>query len=798
MDERSCNIPTVFVVLGATGDLMTKKIVPALFSLHEKKKLPPKFRLLGISRREWGDGDFRDHVRSILDVKMPGAKTASIESFLGLTTYHKLAFHERGDYEALRTTLKNIDNQWGVCSNKLFYLSVPPQFYDIILENLHMSRLTEPCSEEEGWTRVVVEKPFGNDEKSAKALDARLGNLFKEVQIYRVDHYLGKEMLQNILAFRFDNNLFEGEWNRHFVESIHIRLFETLGVEDRGGFYDGVGALRDVGQNHLLQMLAFVTMERPSGGGAEEIREARVNVLEKLEIPLPKEVATRSFRAQYDGYRTLRGVTSESDTETYFRLTGFLTGDRWGGVPIIMEAGKRMGASLKDITITLRAAGIGAKEVTERKNKIEIRLEPKEGIHVVFNAKKPGFDTKTEVRSLDFDFRTATGDGEHVQYTAEYQKLILDCIAGDQTLFVSSREVAAMWRFTDPFIESWQKGAVPLRHYAPDARVIADEAAAVDAARAVRVVMAQEIGIVGLGKMGVGLARQWHEKGWRVVAYNRHPEKARELGAEGIEGAQTLDEFIARLSSPRVVWIMVTAGEPVDDFLFGKNALASKLKKGDIVIDGGNSFFEDSMRRAKLLAKRGIKFLDAGVSGGPSGARNGACIMIGGDKATYEKLEPLFANVSVLGGYAYFGKAGAGHFVKMVHNGIEYGMMQSIAEGFALMKKSPFKLNLQKIARLYNRGSVIESRLVGWLESGFREFGEDLKAVSGSVAYTGEGEWTVKTGKRCKMKLPVIEDSFKFRVHSEKLPSYMGKILSMLRNQFGGHAARRKKPKSGG
>ena len=228
--------------------------------------------------------------------------------------------------------------------------------------------------------------------------------------------------------------------------------------------------------------------------------------------------------------------------------------------------------------------------------------------------------------------------------------------------------------------------------------------------------------------------------------------------------------------------------EPVDDLLFGKKGLARSLSKGDIVIDGGNSFFEDSMRRAKLLKKRGIKFLDAGVSGGPSGARHGACMMIGGDKASYGKLEALFADASIAGGYAYFGEAGAGHFVKMVHNGIEYGMMQSIAEGFALMRKSPFKLDLREVARLYDRGSVIESRLVGWLESGYGAFGEDLKKVSGSVAYTGEGEWTVKTGKKWKMKLPVIEDSFKFRVRSKKSPSYTGKILSVMRNQFGGHS----------
>jgi glucose-6-phosphate 1-dehydrogenase len=816
MDEKNSTIPTIFVVLGATGDLMAKKIVPALFSLHEKKKLPPKFELIGVSRREWADGDFRDHVRSILDVKAPHAKAASVESFLKLAVYHKLTFHERRDYDTLRMKVKNIDDRWGICTNKLFYLSVPPQFYEEILKNLHESKLTEPCGPEEGWTRVIVEKPFGNDEETGKALDARLAKLFKEEQIFRVDHYLGKEMLQNILAFRFDNNLFEGEWNRHFVESIHIRLFESLGVEDRGGFYDGVGALRDVGQNHLLQMLAFVTMERPRGMGAEDIRSARTDLLRKLEIPSVAEAAACSFRAQYDGYRSVKGVTAESDTETYFRLTGYLAGDRWSGVPVVMESGKRLGAPLKDVEIVLRPTGIGPKEGRERKNKIVIRLEPYEGIHIGFNAKKPGFDAETEVRSLGFDFRTGDG-GEHAQYTAEYQKLILDCIAGDQTLFVSSEEIAAMWRFSDPFIAAWRKGTVPLRRYAPDSRLIADEAAAVDAARVAHTARAKEIGIIGLGKMGAGLARQWREKGWRVVAYNRHPEKATELEADGITAAATLDELVAKLPSPRVVWVMVTAGKAVDNLLFGVTekkvidrpersrgtstpGLVKYLKKGDIVIDGGNSFFEDSMRRAKLLAKHGIKFLDAGVSGGPAGARNGACMMVGGDKASYEKLEILFADASVAGGYAYFGKAGAGHFVKMVHNGIEYGMMQSIAEGFALMKKSPFMLDLQKVAQLYNRGSVIESRLVGWLESGYRAFGEELKKVSGSVAYTGEGEWTVKTGKKWKMKLPVIEDSFKFRVRSNRKPiprpgsgqGYMGKILSVLRNQFGGHSIEKK------
>lgn len=788
MNHKKTDIPTIFIVLGATGDLMTKKIVPALFNLFEKQELPSKFELLGVSRRDWTDQDFAGHVASILKVKAPKARPASVKSFLKLVGYHKIIFETFEDYQALNRKLKAIDLKWGVCTNKIFYLAVPPQFYDTILSHIHTSHLADGCSDKMGWTRIVVEKPFGSDEVSAKALDTRLSKLFEEDQIYRIDHYLAKEMLQNILAFRFGNDLFEADWDQKMIEQINIRLFESIGVEDRGTFYDAVGALSDVGQNHLLQMLALVTMDQPDNFTADAIRQARVSVLESLKIPTVEEAAADSFMAQYDGYRKIKGVAKNSKTETYFRLKGFLTNQRWESVPVIMESGKRMGQSLKEIEILLRHKTPDLHQDNKHeRNRIVIHLEPHEGISITFYAKKAGHELELEERKLSFAFRE---EGVlHKQYTEEYEKLILDCIAGDQTLFVSSAEIAAMWRFTDPFIQAWKQNLVPLKHYAPDSATIALEAAALtDAKFQVSPRLKKEIGLIGLGKMGAGLVRQLHGKGWRVVAYNRSHEKIAEIEKDGIEGALTLDNLVAKLSSPRVVWLMVTAGKAVDDFLFASDGLVSKLNKGDVVIDGGNSFFEDSVRRAALLEQKGIKFLDTGVSGGPAGARHGACTMIGGDPNTFKELEQLFSDISVADGYAYFGPAGAGHFTKMVHNGIEYGMMQSIAEGFALMKESPFGLDLEKVAKLYNHGSCVESRLVSWLESGFKENGTDLPDVSGSVAYTGEGEWTVQTGKKWKIKLPVIEDSFEFRVKSKDSPSYMGKILSLLRNQFGGHS----------
>jgi glucose-6-phosphate 1-dehydrogenase len=805
MSKKNSHIPTIFVVLGVTGDLTAKKIVPALFNLHEKKALPPKFEFVGVSRRDWNDEQLREHVRAILHVKAPHASERAIDSFLKLITYAKVRFDAREDYVALRDRLQKIDDRWGMCTNKLFYLSVPPQFYDTIFENLHGSHLTDPCSPEEGWTRVVIEKPFGDNEASAKALDARLAKLFKEEQIYRIDHYLAKETFQNILAFRFANNLFENDWGSELIEKINIREWENIGVEDRGSFYDAVGALRDVGQNHLLQMLALTTMDAPRSLRAEDVRAARAALLEQLEPLSMAEVAKKTFRAQYEGYHTIAGVAPHSQTETYFRAEASLAHPRWRNVAIHLEAGKRIFSAkeeeVTEIEVTLRhpepclcSSYISANGETKHfRNRIIFRQDPKESITIHFWAKKPGFSMELEERTFAFELRRIARKS---QYAEEYEKLLLDAIAGDQTLFVSSEEIAAMWRFIDPIMKGWEKNVVPLREYVPDSPSVTVEAAMLlekESAEKKMPTLHREIGIYGLGKMGANLARQLREKGWQVIVANRSEDPVTALEQEGFEGAHSITEFLekisanARSSEPRIVWLMVTAGKPVDDLLFAKNGIASQLKRGDIVIDGGNSFFEDSMRRAALLAKRGIKFLDVGVSGGPSGARNGACMMIGGDKKTFEQLESLFQTASVPGGYAYFGKAGTGHFTKMVHNGIEYGMMQSIAEGFALMKKSPFKLSLEKVARLYNHGSVIESRLMGWLESAYRTFGEDLKTVSGTVAATGEGEWTIKTGKKWRMKLPAIEDAFKFRLQSKKSPSYLGKVLSALRNQFGGH-----------
>ena len=292
-----------------------------------------------------------------------------------------------------------------------------------------------------------------------------------------------------------------------------------------------------------------------------------------------------------------------------------------------------------------------------------------------------------------------------------------------------------------------------------------------------------KLGYIGLGKMGFNMVERLLEKGHEVVAYNRSEKPVREIAEKGAIPASSLQSLVSTLSAPRLIWLMIPH-EAVEGVIM---EFIQFLDKGDTIIDGGNSPYKDSIRRAKELDGKGIDFLDAGVSGGPSGARNGACIMVGGKRVVYRKFKNLFRDLSARKGYAYVGKSGAGHFVKMVHNGIEYGMMQAIAEGFAVMKVSPFDLNLLKIADLYNHQSVIESRLVGWLKTAFKQYGEDLEYISGSVAQTGEGSWTVEAAKELGIPAPIIEGALNFRIQSQTNPTYTGKIVSALRNQFGGH-----------
>jgi len=297
----------------------------------------------------------------------------------------------------------------------------------------------------------------------------------------------------------------------------------------------------------------------------------------------------------------------------------------------------------------------------------------------------------------------------------------------------------------------------------------------------------KQMGIIGLGKMGNGIALNLKDHGWEVHAFNRTAEKTKEIEKFGVKGSYSIKELVLKLERPRIIWIMLTAGDPTQDAIFGQGNLSDLLEEDDIIIEGGNSQFEKDNENAKKLNEKGIKYIDVGVSGGPAGARNGACLMIGGEVETFQYLESIFKDLSSEDAYKHFPGYGAGHFVKMVHNGIEYGMMQAIAEGFNVMKQSDYKLNLVDVSNIYNHKSVIESRLINWLHEGFIKYGEDLDEISGSVASNGEGLWTVKAAESMGLKVDNIKQSVEFRLESQKNPSFTGKVLQTLRNMFGGH-----------
>ncbi|MCI5108438.1 MAG: glucose-6-phosphate dehydrogenase [Candidatus Pacebacteria bacterium] len=434
------NVPTIFAIFGVTGDLAQKKIFPALFDLYKKKLLPEKFQIVGIARRDLSLDEFKDFVRDTIDGE---------DGFIDHLKYSQGQFDDGTTYQKVKDLTEEIDNEWGQCSNKLFYLSVPPSLYELILNNLSSADLSKVCDDMNGWTRVLIEKPFGKDVDTARKLDELLGKLFKEEQIYRIDHYLGKQTLQNILAFRFSNTIFEPLWNRKYIKSIDINLFEEKTIERRGSFYDENGALRDVGQNHILQMLTLVAMEMPKSMTCSVIRNEREKILSKI------TKRGETIRGQYKGYLNTEGVARDSKTETFFRTVACIKNSRWKGVPFILTSGKGLSESKVEIIINFKDMTTGSFMPKQHKdqecNKITINIQPKEKISILFWVKVPGFLDKVEPRELSFSFHNEKN--EHIN---AYEKVLFDCISGDQTSFISTKEISSSWKYIMSVMDNMQ------------------------------------------------------------------------------------------------------------------------------------------------------------------------------------------------------------------------------------------------------------------------------------------------------------------------------------------------------
>jgi glucose-6-phosphate 1-dehydrogenase len=451
--------PTQIIILGGSGDLAKRKLIPALIDLYTHNKLPEVFSIVGLARTPRTDAEYQAFVAESLEKHGHRHSREEIESFCKHFSYVSGSFDEEVSYTDLEQAINTFETGQTVRTNKLFYLAVPPEYYETIFKNLHTSGLTK-IQAEGRWTRILVEKPFGHNLKTAQRLDKTLGALFAEEQIFRIDHYLAKEAVQNILSFRFANTLLRSPWNAQHIKEVSIKMHEEIDVENRGDFYDAIGALRDVGQNHLLQLLALVAMNEPATFTATDIRKERAKVLKDLIPVTHRTISKQVSRAQYEGYLETTGVEKNSETETFFSFTAYLKNKKWKGVPFHIEAGKAMSERSVVIDITFKDVASGPFEThtcNTVENKVTLTLSPEQAMHITINAKKPGHGYQLESQTLSF---VCTNEGGEID---AYEKVLLDCIEGDQTLFTKTDEVMASWRFITSIIENWQ--AVPLRIY---------------------------------------------------------------------------------------------------------------------------------------------------------------------------------------------------------------------------------------------------------------------------------------------------------------------------------------------
>ena len=464
--------PSGLVIFGVTGDLSRKKLMPAVYDLANRGLLPPGFALVGFARRDWADEDFarivhdavREHARTPFDEDVWRQLAKGIRFVAG-------EFDDTAAFAKLTATIDELDRDRGTMGNHVFYLSIPPKSFPIVTEQLRDSGLAAPV--EGQWRRVVIEKPFGHDLASARELNDVVSSVFPPDSVFRIDHYLGKETVQNILALRFANMLFEPIWNANYVDHVQITMAEDVGVGGRAGYYDGVGAARDVIQNHLLQLLALTAMEEPVSFAASDLRAEKEKVLSA--VRLPRDLATYTARGQYAagwqggeqvvGFLQEQGMDPASTTETYAALRLDIDTRRWAGVPFYLRTGKRLGRRVTEIAVVFKRAPQYLFEASQTgslgQNALVIRVQPDEGITIRFGSKVPGAGMHVRDVTMDFGYGHAFTE----QSPEAYERLILDVMRGDATLFTRDDEVEAQWRVIDPIEQAWAQDATPLAEY---------------------------------------------------------------------------------------------------------------------------------------------------------------------------------------------------------------------------------------------------------------------------------------------------------------------------------------------
>ncbi|EXX84806.1 glucose-6-phosphate dehydrogenase [Paenibacillus darwinianus] len=463
----------VFYLFGATGDLAKRKLFPALFSLYKEGKLAEDFAVVGLARRPRTNEQFRsDLYESISEFcRYKPTDSELWNRFAQHFVYMSLDIHNPDGFRELNKLSGELDAKFGIPGNRLFYLALAPELFGPVSFNLREGGLLES----KGWHRLVIEKPFGYDLPSAQLLNEQLSQVFREEEIYRIDHYLGKEMVQNIEVIRFANAFFEPLWNNKHIANVQITLSETVGVEDRGGYYDKSGALRDMGQNHMLQMLTMIAMEPPSRQHPEDIRDEKVKVLRSLrQFASSDDVRKNVIRGQYaegslrgkalPGYRQEDSVNPESTTETYFAAKVFVDNFRWAGVPFYIRTGKRLPVKTTEVVIEFKNAPdhvLFSRKSSLSPNLLVIRVNPMEGIYIKINAKRPGSDSEIQPVAMEFCQSCQIG----INTPEAYETLIHDAVQGDSTYFTRWDEVAHAWTFVDKIAAAWRETSSDLQLY---------------------------------------------------------------------------------------------------------------------------------------------------------------------------------------------------------------------------------------------------------------------------------------------------------------------------------------------